>query len=111
METLSERLQLREVGTTVVYDGEQAFEAVEKEEPEVMVLDLLMPGVTGTEVLRKIKIRYPRVEVIVLTGHGSPQDREECLKLGAFAFLQKPVDFEDLSEVMRQALKKRRRED
>jgi two-component system response regulator CpxR len=108
VETLSERLQLREVGTSVVYDGEQALAAVETEEPEVMVLDLRMPGVDGTEVLRKIKGSHPRVEVIILTGHGSPQDRENCLKLGAFAFLQKPVDFEDLSLVMRRALKKRR---
>ena len=108
VETLSERLQLREVGTSVVYDGEQALAAVEKEEPEVMVLDLRMPGMDGTEILKKIKSGHPSVEVIVLTGHGSPRDREECLNLGAFAFLQKPVDLEDLSEVMRQALKKRR---
>ncbi len=107
VETLSERLRLREVGTSVVYDGEQALAAVEEDEPEVMVLDLRMPGVDGTEVLKKIKSGHPQVEVIVLTGHGSPRDREECLKLGAFAFLQKPVDFEDLSLVMRKALKKR----
>ena len=108
VETLSERLQLREVGTSVVYDGEQALAAVAEDEPEVMVLDLRMPGVDGTEVLEQIKSRHPQVEVIILTGHGSPQDRERCLKLGAFAFLQKPVDFEDLSLVMRQALKKRK---
>ncbi len=108
VETLSERLQLREVGTSVVYDGEQALAAVEEDEPEVMVLDLRMPGVDGTEVLERIKAGHPAVEVIILTGHGSPQDREECLRLGAFAFLQKPVDLEDLSEVMRRALAKRR---
>ena len=111
VETLSERLRLRDVGASVVYDGEQALAAVREDEPEVMVLDLRMPGVDGTEVLERIKADHPAVEVIVLTGHGSPQDREECLRLGAFAFLQKPVDLEDLSQVMAQALARRRGRD
>ena len=104
VETLSERLQLREVGASVVYDGEQALAAIAKEEPEVVVLDLRMPGVDGLEVLERIKTSYPAVKVIVLTGHGSARDRDQCLKLGAFAFLQKPVELEELAEVMRQAM-------
>lgn len=108
VETLSERFRLREVETTVVYDGAEALAAAAAEEPEVMVLDLCMPGTSGTDILRAIKTNHPAVEVIVLTGHGSPRDREECLGLGAFAFLQKPADFEELSEVMHRAVDKRR---
>ena len=104
VETLSERLRIRDVGASVVYDGDQALEAITREKPEVVVLDLRMPGVDGMEVLQKIKVNHPEIKVIILTGHGSPQDRARCLELGAFAFLQKPVDLEELSEVMRQAV-------
>jgi len=103
VQTLSERLQLRDVGSTVVYDGEQALSFVEEEEPEVMVLDLKMPGINGIEVLRRIKADHPDIEVIVLTGHGSDKDEESCMELGAFAYLQKPVDIENLSQVMQEA--------
>jgi two-component system response regulator CpxR len=102
-DTLSERLHLRDVGASVVYDGEQALKFLAEERPELVVLDLRMPGLDGIEVLASIKKDFPEVEVIVLTGHGSRKDREKCLALGAFAFLQKPVDFEELAEVMRQS--------
>lgn len=103
VQTLSERLQLRNVGAAVVYDGEQALSFVEEEEPEVMVLDLKMPGINGIEVLRRIKAEHPDIQVIVLTGHGSDKDEASCMELGAFAYLQKPVDIENLSQVMREA--------
>ncbi|NQT39595.1 MAG: response regulator [Planctomycetes bacterium] len=103
VETLSERLEMRDMGSTVVYSGEQALSLVREEEPEVMVLDLRMPGVNGIEVLREIKQTHRHVEVIVLTGHGSKKDEETCMKLGAFAYLQKPVDIEKLSRTMREA--------
>ena len=104
--TLSERLQMRDVGSTVVYDGEQALSFVEEEEPDVMVLDLKMPGIDGVEVLRRIKQEHRNIEVIVLTGHGSKKDEETCMKLGAFAYLQKPVDIDRLSQVMQEAYRK-----
>jgi len=108
VETLSERLLLRDIGSAVVYDGEQALALLAREEPEVMVLDLKMPGLDGMEVLRRIKRDHPRVEVIILTGHGSARDRERCLELGAFAYLQKPVDIEELSQTMRRAQERAR---
>lgn len=103
VETLSERLMLRDMNAAVVYDGRQALEVVAGEEPEVMVLDLMMPGIDGMEVLHTMKRDHPRVPVVVLTGHGTTHDREACLAAGAFAFLQKPVDIEELSEIMRRA--------
>ncbi len=106
-QTLSERLSKRDVGTAMVYDGEQALRFVqEEEEPEVMVLDLKMPGIDGLEVLRRIKAGHPAVEVIVLTGHGTAQDEANCRALGAFAYLQKPVDIEKLSETMKAAYRR-----
>ena len=101
--TLSERLETRNVESAIVYDGEEALTFIEREEPEVMVLDLKMPGIDGIEVLRRVKAEHPNVEVIILTGHGS--DREEMLanELGAFAYLRKPVDIDLLARTMKQA--------
>ena len=103
VQTLSERLLMRDMGSAVAYDGESALELIREDEPEVMILDLRMPGIDGIEVLRKVKTAHPEIEVIILTGHGSEADRETCMKLGAFAYLQKPVDIELLSETIRNA--------
>lgn len=103
VQTLSERLLMRDMGSAVAYDGESALELIREDEPEVMILDLRMPGIDGIEVLRKVKSAHPEIEVIILTGHGSEADRETCMKLGAFAYLQKPVDIELLSETIRKA--------
>ncbi len=103
VQTLSERLLMRDLGTAVAYDGESALEVVKEDEPEVMILDLRMPGIDGIEVLRRVKATQPRIEVIILTGHGSEADRETCMELGAFAYLQKPVDIDELSETIKQA--------
>jgi two-component system response regulator CpxR len=105
-QTLSERLLLREIGSAVAYDGEQALKMVAEDEPEVLVLDLKMPGIDGIEVLKRIKHDYPKVEVIILTGHGSQRDMEQCMGLGAFAYLEKPVDIDKLSETMQAAYDK-----
>ncbi|MCF8033609.1 MAG: response regulator [Desulfarculaceae bacterium] len=106
VETLSERLMLREIGSAVVYDGSEALRMAAEEEPDVIVLDLKMPGIDGVEVLKRLKTDHPEMEVIILTGHGSARDREVCLQLGAFAYLEKPVDIDQLSQVMQQAYDK-----
>jgi len=71
-----------------------------------MILDLKMPGIDGIEVLRRVKETRPEIEVVILTGHGSESDRETCMNLGAFAYLQKPVDIEVLSETLKRANEK-----
>jgi DNA-binding NtrC family response regulator len=80
-----------------------------EDEPEVMILDLKMPGIDGIEVLKRVKQTRPEIEVIILTGHGSEEDRRTCLELGAFAYLQKPVDIDRLTETLKQANEKMRR--
>jgi DNA-binding response OmpR family regulator len=106
VQTLSERLKTRNLESTVVYDGEQALELVEQDQPDVMVLDLMMPGIGGIEVLRRLKRTHPNIEVIILTGHGSEQEEQLAADLGAFAYLQKPVNIEVLAQVMREAYQK-----
>ncbi len=106
--TLSQRLKVRDISSDVVLSGEQALTAVEEEVPDVMVLDLMMPGIDGFEVLRRVKREHPEVEVIILTGHGNEKDERRARDLGAFAFLKKPVDINILTKTMKQAQSKHR---
>ena len=96
VESLSERLELRNLEADVAFDGEQALEAIKEGKHDVMVLDLRMPGVDGIEVLRRVKKSNPDIQVVVLTGHGTEKDEEQAKKLGAFAYLKKPIDIDHL---------------
>jgi DNA-binding response OmpR family regulator len=104
---LAERLELRGFTVDVALNGERGLEIVRDAPPDVMVLDLRMPGIDGLEVLRRVKRTAPVVQVIMLTGHGSEKDRETALELGAFEHLQKPVDIGSLVETLRKAYKER----
>ncbi len=106
VQTLSERLRMRQISSNVVFSGQEALDTADRDETEVMVLDLKMPGIDGFEVLRKVKQSKPDIEVIILTGHGSEDDRATCMELGAFAYLQKPADIDILASTMKQAYEK-----
>jgi DNA-binding response OmpR family regulator len=80
---------------------------MEADLPDVMVLDLRMPGMNGMEVLARVKEAHPQVEVIVLTGFGSDEDEREARRLGAFDYLRKPVDIGDLLSTIRRAARRR----
>ena len=103
---LSERFIMRDMGSAVAYDGESALQMINTDEPEVMVLDLRMPGIDGIEVLRRVKKSRPDIEVVILTGHGDEKDRKICMELGAFAYLQKPVDIDLLADTLKRANEK-----
>ncbi len=92
--TLGQRLKMRNLHVDTVYDGHQALSFITKTEPDVIVLDLKMPGLYGIDVLREIKKINRHIQVIVLTGHGSEKDEEEARKLGGFDFLRKPADID-----------------
>ena len=101
--TLSERLRTRKMTPAIAYNGEEALAMIADDQPEVMVLDLKMPGIDGIEVLRRVKRTHPETQVIILTGHGSATEEELAAELGAFAYLRKPVDIEELTKTMREA--------
>lgn len=109
VQTLSERLEMRDIGSAIVYDGESALEMIEQDEPEVILLDLQMPGINGIEVLKTVKKTHPEIEVIILTGHGRQKDRDLCMNMGAFAYLEKPVDIDLLSQTIVRANERLRR--
>lgn len=106
VQTLSERLKNRKYESSIAYGGEEAIAMIETEEPDVMVLDLKMPGIDGIEVLRRTRRDHPNVEVIILTGHGSEQEETLAMELGAFAYLKKPVNIDVLSRTMQAAYQK-----
>jgi len=107
VEMLSMRLE--EAGEKVLpaYDGQACLDQLSRNPVDVVILDIKMPGMDGIQVLRKIKIMYPLVEVILLTGHGTTETAVEGMKLGAYDYLLKPADFEDLTEKLEGAKKKK----
>jgi DNA-binding NtrC family response regulator len=104
---LAQRLKLRDLLVDTVYDGPQALDFIRKLEPDVIVLDLKMPGLHGIEVLREIKKTRPEIQVIILTGHGTEKDEEEARKLGGFDFLHKPADIDLLIAKIKEAFQEK----
>jgi DNA-binding response OmpR family regulator len=104
--TLAERLRLRGIQADDTGSGEEALRLIDDATPQVVVLDVMMPGMGGLEVLRRVKSRYPEIEVILLTGIGSTKEGIEGMRLGAFDFLMKPLQIEELIEKIRAAIEK-----
>ena len=77
-------------------DGLSGLQTVRAFKPDLVVLDVMLPGMDGIEVLKEIKRRFPLVEVVMLTGHGTAETAVEGMKLGAYDYLLKPADFEEL---------------
>jgi DNA-binding response OmpR family regulator len=98
---------MRDLRSDTVLDGEGALSYVEDQEPDVMVLDLKMPGIDGMEVLRQVRKAYPNIQVIILTGHGSEKHEEEAKRLGAFDYLEKPVNLDVLVKKMKAAYRRK----
>lgn len=96
VETLAERLAMRDYDVTTSLSGDDALEQVRGYNFDVVVLDVLMPGVDGIETLREIKQIKPLTEVIMLTGHATVETAIEGMKLGAYDYLMKPCETEEL---------------
>jgi DNA-binding response OmpR family regulator len=107
VQALAERLKMRDLRSDTVFDGEEALSFVEDQEPDVMVLDLKMPGIDGMEVLRQVRKVYPNIQVIILTGHGTEKHEEEAKRLGAFDYLEKPVNLDVLVKKMKAAYRRK----
>ncbi len=104
--TVAERLRLRKIEAESVFSGEDALSAVVRFKPDVIILDLDMPDITGLEVLSQVKATEPGIEVILLTGHGSFDAGLTGMELGAFDYIIKPVDLAQLMEKITEAYKK-----
>jgi len=108
--TLSERLQLRGYDVRTANNALEALAFVYKEAPDVIILDLRIPGMDGIETLKTIKKFDPTIEVIMLTGHGDIRSVEEGMKSGAFEYIMKPVDISELTAKIDIARKRRQKD-
>ena len=94
---------MRNLDVDGVNSGQEALDFLASNEVEVVVLDVKMPGMDGIETLKEIKKRHPRVEVIMLTGHGSVKSGIEGMCLGAYDYVLKPFNIEELLTKIRGA--------
>ena len=100
---LSKRLTRRGCICRCAHNGEEALALIEQERPDVVILDVKMPGMDGLSVLEKIKRLYPEIEVIMLSGHADPNSAVNGLRLGAFGYVMKPPNFNELWHLIEDA--------
>ena len=103
VETLAERLQLRDFNVATALNGDDAIKLVEENDFDVIVLDVKMPGKDGVETLKEIKKIEQLSQVIMLTGHATVKTAIEGMKSGAFDYLMKPTDTNELIEMIENA--------
>ena len=109
VETFSERLELRDFEISKAFSGEEALEVLdENKNIEVVILDVKMPGMDGIEALAKIKRKNPLVEVMMLSGHADVASAIEGMKQGAFDYLMKPVDMDQIIAKVTEAVATKR---
>ncbi|MCB2226054.1 MAG: response regulator [Desulfarculaceae bacterium] len=98
--TLSERLELRGIDNDWATSGEAGLELARKQAYDCVVVDLKMPGLGGLDTIRAIRQEQPDTRVIILTGHSAGEEMEGAQDLGTYRYLVKPVDIEDLLNLM-----------
>ncbi len=103
--TIAERLQIRGIQAQTAIDGETALKMIEADPPQVGVLDVMMPGMGGIEVLQRMNAQNLKIPVILLTGYGSTEQGKEGIELGAFDYLMKPCDLNNLIGKIQEAVK------
>lgn len=104
---LGKELEATGFRVTICANGEEACLALEKEEFDVVLLDLKMPGMDGIEVFKHIKQASPLSEVIILTGHGTIENAINSMKLGAYDYLTKPCNINEVETTIIKAFEKR----
>lgn len=107
LETLVKRLRKRKLDVNGVTSGETALDSLKDTPVDIVVLDVKMPGMSGLETLREIRRSYPLIEVIMLTGHANMEVAIEGMDLGAFDYLMKPIDIDELLYKIQDAYKRK----
>ena len=109
VEATTKRLTKRNIRVISAFGGEEALDTLNKNRNvDVVILDVKMPGMDGIETLSEIKKAYPLIEVIMLTGHATVESAIEGMKLGAYDYLMKPSDIEQIVLKVEEATKKKR---
>ncbi|RJP21288.1 MAG: response regulator [Candidatus Omnitrophota bacterium] len=107
LNSIAQRLEMRNFEVAKAANGQEAIDAAKQTEIDIALLDLKMPGLDGCQVLKILKEEHAFLEVIILTGHGSLDFATECKELGAFSYLPKPYELDDLLEILKDAYMKR----
>ncbi|MBU0967924.1 MAG: response regulator [Proteobacteria bacterium] len=107
LEYLSKRLIRQKYDVTICLNGEDAIEKIKDSDFDVAIIDVIMPGIDGIETMREIKKIKPLTEAIILTGNASREQGVEGMTLGAYDFLRKPCNPEDLVFKIEGAFKKK----
>jgi len=107
LETLIKRMKKRNLAVNGVKSGEEALEFLTKHAVDVVVLDVRMPGMDGIETLREIRRHHPLLEVVMLTGHANVEVAIQGMEMGAFDYLMKPIDIDELLYKIEDAHKKK----
>jgi len=108
LDSLQRVFTRRNLNTVTADSGSSALAMLEERLVDVMVLDVKMPGIDGIDVLRRVKDKYPSIQVILLSGHPSVEAATEGIKLGASEYLKKPPDIEELVTTITRLFKERR---
>lgn len=109
-EGLAESLEMEGYDVVTASDGDAAYKRYQKGDIDLVITDLRMPGMSGEELLKRVKSETPGVAVIVLTGHGTVRDAVQAMKDGAWDFLTKPIqDLDRLNIIVQRALGNRKR--
>jgi two-component system, response regulator, stage 0 sporulation protein F len=103
-EFLKSFFEERSYNVTVANSGEQALDVMKREKPQVVLLDIKMPGMDGVQTLREIKTKYPKAKVIMVTAIETRDKIEECLRLGADNYITKPLSLEYLENDVREKI-------
>jgi len=103
--TIAERLEIRGIKTQTASDGESALNLIKTDPPDVVVLDLMMPGIGGLGILKQINLLDNKIPVILLTGYASKERSIEGMNLGAFDFVLKPCNLDDLITKIQESVK------
>ncbi len=107
VDVISKRMSKRNIEVTRAYSGTEALQALRKKDFDVTVLDLKMEDMDGIEILKIFKKMVPDLPVIMLTGHGSEEAARDGIQFGAFDYLTKPCDFEELMVKIKEAYQQR----
>ena len=107
---LSKRIKRRHIDVTKAFSGAEAIQALRAQEFDVAVLDLKMEEMDGIETLKVLKIMDPQLAVIMLTGHGSVEAAEQGIRMGAYDYLTKPCELEELLEKILEAYAHRKQD-
>jgi len=103
VDMISSRLEKAGERITPAYNGQECLDLLLKKDIDVVLLDIGMPGMNGIQTLKEVKQRFPLVEVIIMTSHGTIQNAVEGIKFGALDYLLKPADLNELCEKLEQA--------